>query len=306
MTHPSPHHRHQHDHPQHEHFRHCQHEHGADGPDAAELAAVLDLDAEVLHEHLSELTGWLEGLAQDAPVRRILDLGSGTGTGGFALLRRFPQAEVTAVDASPELLDHLRARARALGVDDRVRTVQVDLDTAWPDFGAVDLAWSSAALHHLADPDRALRAAFAALRPGGLLAVVELDGFPLFLPDDLGLGRPGLESRCRAALADRHAAALPQLGADWGPYLTRAGFTVQAERTFSVRLNPPLPAATGRYAQTLLRRMRTALDGRISADDASVLDVLIDDEGPGSVLHRPDLTVRTQRTAWVARRPTAD
>jgi SAM-dependent methyltransferase len=267
------------------------------------MAALLDLDADVLHAHLSEVATWLADLTGGVPVRRILDLGCGTGAGTFTLLRRFEDAEAIAVDTSPQLLHHLRGRARDLGVTDRVRTVEADLDAAWPALDDVDLVWASASLHHLADPDRALRGVFTALRPGGLLAVTELDGLPRFLPDELGLGRPGLEARCRATLAHRHAETLPHLGADWGPHLSRAGFTVETERPVTIALEPPLPESAGRYAQAVLRRMRAGLDGLMGTDDLSVLDLLIDNDGPESVLRRDDLTVRTERTVWLARRP---
>ena len=180
------------------------------------MAGLLDLDAEVLQSHLSDVTAWLQGQAA-ACSPPILDLGSGTGTGTFALLQRFEDADVMAVDMSAYLLDRLRGKARILGVDGRVRTVQADLDTVWPDIGPVDLVWASSSLHHLADPDRVLTQVFGALRPGGLLAVLEMDSFPRFLPDDPGVGQPGLEARCHAALAEQRAAELPHARIGLGP-----------------------------------------------------------------------------------------
>jgi SAM-dependent methyltransferase len=248
------------------------------------------------------VTAWVRQLAADPPPGRILDLGSGTGTGAFALLERFGQAEVIALDVSAEMLQRLIGQARALGLADRIRAVQADLDTAWPAIDAVDLAWASRSLHHLADPDRVLTDVLTTLRPGGLLVAAEMDAFPRFLPDDLGLGRPGLEVRCRAALAEVRAAELPNLGADWGARLVRTGFTVEAERLFAIELTPPLPASAGRYAQATLGRTRSGLGDRMSADDLATLDTLIGD-GPQGVLRRDDLTVRTTRIVWVARRP---
>jgi len=283
------------------HHQHDQHHSGAD-TDAA-MAELLDLDAEVLHSYLSEVTAWIRRLAADPPPRRILDLGSGTGTGAFALLERFDQADVIALDLSAEMLHRLSSKARVLGVADRIRTVQADLDTAWPAIEAVDLVWASSSLHHMADPDRVLAGVFATLRPGGLLVVAEMASFPRFLPDDLGLGRPGLEARCHAVLDERQAVELPHRGSDWGPRLSRAGFTIEAERPFVIDLRAPLPAASSRYAQASLRRIRSALDGRMSADDLAVLDTLVDSDGPDGVLQRRDLAVRTARTVWAARRP---
>jgi SAM-dependent methyltransferase len=284
------------------HHHHDQHQPAGETDEAA-MAELLDLDAEVLHSYLSEVTAWIHELAADLPSRRILDLGSGTGTGTFALLQRFAGADVIALDISEQLLHHLRDKARVLGVADRVRTVQADLDAAWPAIDPVDLVWASSSLHHMADPDRVLTEVFAALRPAGLLAVVEMDSFPRFPPDDLGLGRPGLEARCHAALAEGRAAELPHLGSDWGVRLSQAGFTIEAERPFAIDLTPPLPASTGRYAEASLRRIRSSLDGRMSAGDLAALDTLLDSDGPDGVLQRDDLTVRTARTVWVARRP---
>jgi ubiquinone/menaquinone biosynthesis C-methylase UbiE len=275
----------------------------AAGTDDSAMAELLDLDAEVLHAYLSEVTALIQQLAAELPPRRILDLGSGTGTGALALLQRFEGADAVALDISAQLLHHLRDKARDLGVADRVRTVQADLDAAWPVLDTVDLAWASSSLHHMADPDRVLTGVFAALRPGGLLAVIEMDSFPRFLPDDIGLGRPGLEARCHAALAERQAHEVPQLGSNWSSRLSQAGFTIEAERPFVIDLKPPLPASAGRYAQASLRHIRSSLDGGIGADDLATLDTLLDSDEPDGVLQRGDLTVRTARTVWLARRP---
>jgi SAM-dependent methyltransferase len=267
------------------------------------MAELLELGAEVLHSHVAEAIDWVGQLADDLPCRRILDLGTGTGTGALALVRRFDGSNVIALDKSARLLDRLVAKARELGVADRIRILQADLDATWPAIDIVDLTWASSSLHHLADPDRVLTDVFAAMRPGGLLAVVEMASFPRFLPYDLGLGEPGLEERCHAALSGGLADELPNLGADWGPRLDQAGFTIEAERHFAIDLAPPLPASTGRYAQASLQRMRSGLDGRLSADDLATLDTLIGSDGPASVLRRQDLTVRAARTGWIARRP---
>ena len=142
----------------------------------------------------------------------------------------------------------------------------------------------------------------ATLQPGGLLAVAEMGSLPRFLPDDPGFGRPGLEERCQAARAEKHASEMPYLGADWGPHLTAAGFTLEAERSYAIDLAPPLPAAARRYAQATLRRLRSGLENQLSGQDLAALDALTDGDGPGSVLRRGDLTVRATRTVWAARR----
>ena len=285
------------------HHHESSHRHGAGALDVAAMLELLDLDAEVMHSYLSDVVAWVHHLAADRPCRRILDLGCGTGAGGLALIRQFASADLIAVDMSAPMLARLNDKARDLGVIDRIRTVEADLDGVWPTIDPVDLVWASNSLHHMSDPDRVLADAFATIRPGGLLVMTEMESFPRFLPDDIGLGRPGLEARCHAAAADALADDLPHLGDDWDTCLRTAGFTVEAERTFRIDLARPLPVAAGRYAQASLRRMRSGLDGRLTADDLATLDTLVDGDNSLGVLRRDDLTVRAARTVWVARRP---
>ncbi|WP_150254231.1 class I SAM-dependent methyltransferase [Nocardiopsis deserti] len=281
---------------QHDHHQHDRHQEY----DADVQAEILDLDAEVLAEHTASITAWLP-LRTDP--RQIVDLGCGTGAGTFALLDRFPDARVTAVDTSDGHLQRLRDKARARGVEERVRTVRADLDAPdWPDLGSPDLVWASASMHHMARPDRALRSVHDALAPGGLFAVVELAGFPRFLPGDAPEDRPGLEERVHAAADRLHAEHMPHRGADWGPMLTAAGFTVEGERTIAVDTGGSQREAIGRYALGGLRRIRTGVAGELSPEDLAALDRLLDTDGPHSILRRDDLAVRTERAVWAARR----
>lgn len=268
--------------------------------DDAGQAEILDLDAEVLAAQIAEITEWLP---LDTPPRQIVDLGSGTGAGTFALLHRFPEAHVTAVDSSPGHLQRLREKAYAQGVAARVRTVEANLDEPdWPDLGAPDLVWASASMHHMAHPGQALRAVHDLLPEGGLFAVVELAGFPRFLPEGAPDDRPGLEERCHAASDAVHAAHVPHRGADWGPMLTAAGFTVEGERLVTVHIEAAGDPAVAAYAHVGLQRIRHGVADALAPEDLAALDRLLDLDGPHSILRRRDLTVRTRRTVWAARR----
>ncbi|MFF9127128.1 class I SAM-dependent methyltransferase [Streptomyces sp. NPDC014889] len=268
--------------------------------DTSDQAEILDLDAEVLAEHTASIT---ESLPLKTAPGHIVDLGCGTGAGTFALLDRFPDAHVTAVDTSAEHLQRLRTKACTRGVEERVRTVQADLDDdAWPDLGSPDLIWASASMHHMAHPERALRTVHDALAPGGLFAVVELAGHPRFLPENAPKERPGLEERVHAAADRRQAEHMPHRGADWGPMLTAAGFTVEDERTIAVDIEGDRSEAIGRYALGVLQRIRSVIADRLSPEDLSALDRLLDTTSPHSILRRDDLTVRTERTVWATRR----
>ena len=248
------------------------------------MIEMLDLDAEVLRDYHREVIGWVGREAAERP--RVIDLGAGSGTGSLALARELPGAEVTAVDVSPEMLAHLRHRADAAGVGDRIRTVEADLDAPWPELGPADVIWAASSMHHMADPARALASAFAALRPGGLLVIAELQSFPRFLT---GTADEQVEERAHA-VADRrrHDAGL-HMHEKWGDRIAQAGFTGVTERHFDIDLRPPLPAATARYAAMCLSRMAGEPDEALDRVVATL---------PG----RDDLSVRAERTVWVARR----
>jgi SAM-dependent methyltransferase len=280
--------------------KHQHHHHGGGEESTAAMIEQLDLDAVVFSSYLDSITDLVREQAGERPVRRILDLGCGTGNGGLKLAQTFGGAEIIAVDSSAPMLARVREKARDLGLDDRVATIESDLDGAWPLTGTVDLVWMSMALHHLADPKRGLSEMLAAMNPGGLLALAELGEAIRFLPDDVGVGQPGLETRLYAAQSERAAAEMPYLGADWDSILTGAGFSVVTRQTFDLEIRAPLAPDAARYVLGYLRRSRASVETVISPDDLATLDALTSEDGPHSVLRRPDVHIRGSRTLWIA------
>jgi ubiquinone/menaquinone biosynthesis C-methylase UbiE len=279
------------------------HDQSHDDRTDASLADLLDLDGQVLHSYWTDALSWVQRALPGTGPEHILDLGAGSGTGTFALARCFPGAEIIAVDASEEMLGRIEAKALDLGMAKQVRLVHADLDDAWPDLGLLDLTWASMSLHHMSQPDRVLSNVFTATRPGGLLAVAEFDEPLRFLPDDVGFGRPGLETRCLGAIASERAHSLPELGSDWAPRLSASGFAEVQERAFTIELDRPLPAGTVDYAQGWLRRLRSAAAARLDSDDQETLDKLLDGGGLESLEHSGELQVRGTRTVTLGRRP---
>jgi ubiquinone/menaquinone biosynthesis C-methylase UbiE len=245
---------------------HVPHTHGQ-GQDDESLARLLDLDAIVHQGYLDEMTTWLHGAVSPEAVRRILDVGAGTGSGTVALAQRFAAAEVTALDVSESMLERVRSRGNAAGLSTRMSTARGDVSADIGGLGVFDLVWAATSLHEVADPGRALRNLHAALRPGGRLVVVEMDQVPRVLPMHLA----GFEERINA-LVDRsgpRAADHP----DWTPYLQTAGFTLVEQRTFTTAesapgsgprrgVRDPEPAADGRRRPPVARRRRPEDAGR--------------------------------------------
>ena len=115
-------------------------------------------------------------VAQIAPQTgmRIVDIGCGTGTFTRALKRAEPGAEVIGVDPDPQVLAKARTKAAAEGL--QVTYVEGSFDEgfagAQKPFTAVT---TSLVLHQvpLAGKAAILRAAFAALAPGGRLHIAD-------------------------------------------------------------------------------------------------------------------------------------
>lgn len=94
---------------------------------------------------------------------RIVDFGCGAGNVTAALKGRWPQARITGVDGSPEMLD--RARAQDPGVE----WIEADMN-AWRPETPVDLLFSNAALHWLGDHETLFPQLLSHVAPGGFLA----------------------------------------------------------------------------------------------------------------------------------------
>lgn len=114
---------------------------------------------------------WSRALGLLLPNVDVADLGCGEG---YLTLEAASWAnKVYAVDRSADVL----ARAKAMAARRKIRNVvwkRGELEKLpLPDAG-VDIAIASQALHHAADPSRALQEAYRVLRPGGRLLVLDL------------------------------------------------------------------------------------------------------------------------------------
>lgn len=264
---------------------HPGHDHSADG-----LPRLLELDAQL---HQGILRAAVDAAATaGGPVGRVLDVGAGVGTGTFALADRFPGAVVTAVDLSAEMLAALAATAVERGLTGRVATVRADVVATELDVEPVDLVWSANALHEVDDPARAFATMHHAMRPGAVLAVLEMDGHPWVLPEQLA----GLESTLRAA------AGVDAAGPDWGRAIADAGFAFVDERTLVGDQELPADGIGGEYAALQLRLLARHGSAKLDAADRERLRALaLDLTGPHELLG--SVHVRSRRTLWLARRP---
>jgi trans-aconitate 2-methyltransferase len=116
---------------------------------------------------VDERTRPAEELLRRVPLvaaERVVDLGCGPGNSTALLRARWPQARLTGVDNSPEML---AAARRALP---EVEWVEADAAQYRAD-GPIDVLFANAVFHWLPDHARLFPALLEQLRPGGVLAV---------------------------------------------------------------------------------------------------------------------------------------
>lgn len=106
----------------------------------------------------------LLGRVRAGSPRRVVDLGCGEGTMTAALAERWPDAHVTGVDSSSEML------ARATPVPGRLEFTAGDVQD-WQPPGPVDVVVSNAVLHWIPGHEALLGRWAEWLSPGGWLAV---------------------------------------------------------------------------------------------------------------------------------------
>ncbi|MEU2741386.1 class I SAM-dependent methyltransferase [Streptomyces sp. NPDC007095] len=295
-----------HDH--HHNQENAQHAHDHTHMDFAKMIPMLEQEAELFSPQYTEAAGWLRD--QRSGTGLIVDAGSGPGVISCFLADAFPAARVVAVDEVEPLLERARARADRLGVGDRFGTLRAELGGGLDELEyPADLLWASRSLHHVGDQRAALAGFARALAPGGTLALME-GGLPMrYFPREIGIGRPGLQSRVDAVhdewfgrMRDELPGAVRETE-DWPALMAAVGLRHTATRTFLVDLPAPVSDETRAFVVTSLTHRRDALAPGLDADDLAILDRLLDPDDKASVYHRPDVFLLTAHTMYVAVKP---
>jgi ubiquinone/menaquinone biosynthesis C-methylase UbiE len=141
------------------------------GRENLDPAHVARYDGKMDAEAVAELAALQEaGLSRDAIV---VDMGAGTGQ--FTLAAAGAVRKVVAVDVSPVMLEHLRAKLRGGSVEN-VECVEGGFLTYEHGGEPADLVYSRFALHHLPDfwKARALVRMAEMLKPGGVLRLSDV------------------------------------------------------------------------------------------------------------------------------------
>jgi trans-aconitate 2-methyltransferase len=140
---------------------------------------------------LRPVSDLLARIPAEAP-ERVTDLGCGAGNATRILKERWPDAAITGVDSSPEMM----ARARTETPD--IAWVEADIATWRPD-APPDVLFSNAALHWLDGHETLFPRLARCVKPGGWFAVQIPANFRA--PSHSLIEEIGLEPRWRDAIA---------------------------------------------------------------------------------------------------------
>lgn len=135
-----------------------------------------------------------------APNRSMKAADFGCGTGLVSLRLQPLVASITGFDSSPGMLAILKAKI-AEGKLPNIDTQLIDVEKGETLTGKYDLITSSMTLHHIREPRALIRQLYAALAPGGILALADLDpDGGLFHDDNTGVFHFGFERAAMRAM----------------------------------------------------------------------------------------------------------
>lgn len=118
--------------------------------------------------------GRLLRVVQAEKPSHIADFATGTGDVAIAMARRMPQARLTGLDLSEGMLARAKQKTAGTPLQTRIRFRQADCLATPLDSGTVDVVTVAYGVRNYADISAGIAEIYRVLRPGGLVAVLEL------------------------------------------------------------------------------------------------------------------------------------
>lgn len=242
-----------------------------------------------------------------ATGQRVLDVACGDGTYSALLAGRLgPGGQVVALDLRPAYLALARDRVRAHQPPDPgvasapVAFVAADLNRLPFPAGHFDAAWCAQSLYSLSDPLEAVRLMRQAVRPGGMVGVLENDTLHHVLlpwPVEVELAIRQVELETLQQTSDRPrkfyiARRLARL-------FRAAGLDRVTVQTFATDRRGPLHGDLRTFLAEYLQSLADRVAPRLDAADRARFEHLIDPASDECLLDDPDLTLTVlDRVVW--------
>jgi SAM-dependent methyltransferase len=118
----------------------------------------------------------VKGISRLGVTGRYLEIGSGPAVLTTMVAQAIPEARITDVELSPDMITVAKEQVEGEGLTDRINFVEGDAsDTELLErLGRFDLVYSAYSLHHWDDPETVIKNLLKAVVPGGILLIHDL------------------------------------------------------------------------------------------------------------------------------------
>jgi ubiquinone/menaquinone biosynthesis C-methylase UbiE len=132
--------------------------------------------AEMAEGLMVQYRGFLKHLKALNVGSKYLEVGPGPGVLTVAVARERPDAQITGVEMSPDMVTVAREVVNRAGLADRIRFLVGDAGDrdVFGSLGQFDLVYSTFSLHHWQNPQRVIQNLLSVLADGGTLYIHDL------------------------------------------------------------------------------------------------------------------------------------
>jgi ubiquinone/menaquinone biosynthesis C-methylase UbiE len=240
-----------------------------------------------------------------SPHMRVLDVACGDGYYASLLASRVTRPGcVTGLDVSADYLALARERWGGDSAAGPLQFQQGELSDLPANCRDNDLVWCAQSLYSLPEPTAAVRQMAAALKPGGILAILENDTLHQLLlpwPSRLEIALRAAEYASFAQETDRPSRYY--VGRRLPTVIAEAGLEPLGFRTQCIDRQAPLDADLRTFLQCHLERFAERVSPRLDRRSAEELASLIDPRSERNLLQQRYFTMSWLNVLALGRRP---
>ncbi len=238
----------------------------------------------------------MEAMVASVPIAegdRVLEMACGDGDYTPRLAERVgPTGSVVAVDVSPDYLEVARRESARGGHPERSRFVAASIDRLPFEDGSFDAAWCAQSLFSLPEPVDAVRKMARAVRPGGVVAVMEDDTLHrVVLPWPIEVELAVRSAEWEALRAETGRPHKFYVGRHLVPVFREAGLVDLRVRAFASCRVAPLDDDARTFLGEYLKGLAERVAPRLKSSMRKDFERLIAPGSPDALLDRPDLAV---------------
>jgi ubiquinone/menaquinone biosynthesis C-methylase UbiE len=239
------------------------------------------------------------------PQMKVLDVGCGDGFyAGLLAERLVSPGKVIALDVDPNFLAVAQQNPALADARCELAFVEADLAGLPETCKACDLVWCAQSLYSLPEPVEALRQMIAAVKPGGIVAVLENDTLhQLLLPWPIHLEIAVRSAELLAFAQESNRPSKFYVGRMLPAVFAEAGLEPLGFQTQCIDRQAPLSRDLEAFLQSYLERMHERVSPHLDRQFADEFGRLIDPASEAYMLRQPWFTMSCVNVLVWGRRP---